>query len=73
MYPLCFCYFLLNTSQNVQMDRIDDSICISEKNSGLRTIKLAFGIPEPVFSSIFHLAFACSFSIYLLILFKQKL
>jgi hypothetical protein len=49
-----------------------------QKNSGLRTIKLAFGIlfffhrnkPEPVFSSIFHLAFAFSFSIYLLILFK---
>jgi len=51
------------------------------KISGLRTIKLAFGIlffftgtnrnpPEPVFSSIFHLAFAFSFSIYLLILFK---
>jgi hypothetical protein len=51
-----------------------------QKNSELRTIKLAFGIlffspvhrnkPEPVFSSIFHLAFAFSFSIYLLILFK---
>jgi hypothetical protein len=31
MYPLCFCYFLLNTSQNVQMDRIDDYLCISAK------------------------------------------
>jgi len=45
MYLFCFCYFLLNTSKNVQMDRIDGSLCISaKKNSGLHTIKLAFGI-----------------------------
>jgi len=31
MYLFCFCYFLLNTSQNVQMDRIDGSLCISAK------------------------------------------
>jgi hypothetical protein len=48
-----------------------------QKYSGLRTTKLSFGIssflPEQtgcVFSSIFYLAFAFSFSAYLLILFK---
>ena len=31
MYLFCFCCFLLNTSQNVQIDRIDGYLCISAK------------------------------------------